>query len=728
MSEGYFPFIKMSTPSIPNEWLCPITLSILRDPVIAADGHTYERSEMEKWIAAAGSRPARSPKTNEVLSSYQLLPNHALRNTINDFFQKYPLALRASAGGMASVPAFQDSPLTLSVANYAKEGDDYLELSVEVEGPSKRQPIVLIAIVDHSGSMGELAEPEDVAESYGYTRQDLVGHGLNTLAAILGPEDMLAIVKFSTGASVVMRPTLMNEQGKAAVRAAVDSIKPDSQTNIFEGCRLANEIANQDEMAGRHIVGLLLTDGFPNVNPPRGIVQTLNGLPRKNPWSLSTFGFGYNLDSVLLTELASWGSGVFGFIPDCTMVGTVLINFLANKLAVATRDCVVKIDDTEYHIQNIQHGKPVKHLIVRPRGALPVESITMNGKAYEIVSKDMDVFAVCHHEYLRFMTEALQLAMAKNFADAARGMGYFYENWKGCNNPQVKQLVRDVKSDVESEGQVMLALQEKYFSKWGAHYLRCYLNAQQDQLCMNFKDPGLQIYGGQLFHDIQDIGDKAFTTLAPPVPSRSKPAEGLLSSSMSFSAVNAGFAPYVAAPTSMASWHNQSGGCFHGDCRIRMKDGSLRKISEVKAGDYVATPEGYYPVTAVVVCGSQLPSQPMVQLENLSITPWHPVRIAGEWKFPADLAPYTSRPVKTVYNLVLPAVHIVYVEGYQCCTLGHGLQGKVIEHPFFGTDAVIQSLQKIPGWAEGRPTFVNLKAIRNPVEGHICDWIDSPLV
>ena len=722
MKKGILLSRKMSTPSIPNEWLCPITLSIMRDPVIAADGHSYERTAIENWIAAAGSRPARSPKTNEAFLSYQLLPNHALRSTINDFLQKYPLALRASAGGMASIPQFKDSPLTLKIAKCVKGGESFLDIAVEAEGSAARQPIVLIAIVDNSGSMGELAEPEDVAESYGYTRQDLVGHGLNTLAAILGPQDMLAIVKFSTGASVVMRPTLMNEEGKAAVRAAVASIRPDSQTNIFEGCRLANEIANQEEMAGRHIVGLLLTDGFPNVNPPRGIVQTLNTLPRKNPWTLSTFGFGYNLDSGLLTDLAAWGNGVFGFIPDCTMVGTVLINFLANMLSLASREAVLKLGNTEVSIQNIQHGQ-ARHFLVEA-GSFDAASVEFGGKTYEVVSKEMDPFVFLQYNYTRAIGEAMRLAIGRNFPGAMRVMDAFYEANKDSSDERGKQLLRDIKSSVESEGQVMLALQEKYFTKWGAHYLRCYTHAQHYQLCMNFKDPGLQIYGGQLFHEIQDMGDKAFTTLPPPVPTGSKKQESLLNASSG----GVGFAPYVAQPVSMASWHNQSGGCFHGDCRIRMKDGSLRKISELQAGEYVATPEGYYPVVAVVVCGSQLPSQPMVQLENLSITPWHPIRIAGEWKFPADLAPYTSRPVKTVYNLVLPAVHIVYVEGYQCCTLGHGYTGPVIEHPFFGTDCVLQSLRKVQGWEEGRPTFVNLKAVRNPVEGHICDWVDAPLV
>lgn len=32
--------------------------------------------------------------------------------------------------------------------------------------------------------------------------------------------------------------------------------------------------------------------------------------------SISTFGFGYNLDSVLLNELAIEGRGSYAFIPD----------------------------------------------------------------------------------------------------------------------------------------------------------------------------------------------------------------------------------------------------------------------------------------------------------------------------------------------------------------------------------------------------------------------------
>lgn len=36
--------------SVPNEYLCPITMEIMVDPVIAMDGHTYERVAIENWL------------------------------------------------------------------------------------------------------------------------------------------------------------------------------------------------------------------------------------------------------------------------------------------------------------------------------------------------------------------------------------------------------------------------------------------------------------------------------------------------------------------------------------------------------------------------------------------------------------------------------------------------------------------------------------------------------
>ena len=55
---------------------------VFEDPVLAADGFTYERSAIERWFAA-GQRS--SPMTNAPLTSSALHPNHALRSATAQF-------------------------------------------------------------------------------------------------------------------------------------------------------------------------------------------------------------------------------------------------------------------------------------------------------------------------------------------------------------------------------------------------------------------------------------------------------------------------------------------------------------------------------------------------------------------------------------------------------------------------------------------------------------------
>jgi hypothetical protein len=71
---------------IPNEYICPISLEIMRDPVITADGQTYERVQIEEWFDRGVNT---SPKTGSVLPNTNLIPNIALRNVIEEFCQKY---------------------------------------------------------------------------------------------------------------------------------------------------------------------------------------------------------------------------------------------------------------------------------------------------------------------------------------------------------------------------------------------------------------------------------------------------------------------------------------------------------------------------------------------------------------------------------------------------------------------------------------------------------------
>jgi hypothetical protein len=55
--------------------ICPITLRTFQDPVKAADGHTYEREAIVRWITDHGT----SPLTRQVLDVNGLLSDHYVR-------------------------------------------------------------------------------------------------------------------------------------------------------------------------------------------------------------------------------------------------------------------------------------------------------------------------------------------------------------------------------------------------------------------------------------------------------------------------------------------------------------------------------------------------------------------------------------------------------------------------------------------------------------------------
>jgi hypothetical protein len=59
---------------------CPITHEVLRDPVVAADGITYERRAITEWLATHDT----SPMTNITLANRELHPNNLVRTLIEE--------------------------------------------------------------------------------------------------------------------------------------------------------------------------------------------------------------------------------------------------------------------------------------------------------------------------------------------------------------------------------------------------------------------------------------------------------------------------------------------------------------------------------------------------------------------------------------------------------------------------------------------------------------------
>ncbi|KAJ6984213.1 hypothetical protein D5086_017580 [Populus alba] len=70
---------------VPEYFLCPISLQILKDPVTTITGITYERESIEQWLKAAKSNPT-CPVTKQSLPrDSELTPNHTLRRLIQSW-------------------------------------------------------------------------------------------------------------------------------------------------------------------------------------------------------------------------------------------------------------------------------------------------------------------------------------------------------------------------------------------------------------------------------------------------------------------------------------------------------------------------------------------------------------------------------------------------------------------------------------------------------------------
>ncbi|XWS73821.1 hypothetical protein CRYUN_Cryun02cG0162300 [Craigia yunnanensis] len=91
---------------IPQYFICPISLQIMKDPVTAVTGITYDRESIEQWLKTA--KDTTCPVTKQLLPlDSDLTPNHTLRRLI----QKW--STENTSNGMDRIPT-PKSPLSKS--------------------------------------------------------------------------------------------------------------------------------------------------------------------------------------------------------------------------------------------------------------------------------------------------------------------------------------------------------------------------------------------------------------------------------------------------------------------------------------------------------------------------------------------------------------------------------------------------------------------------------------
>jgi Ca-activated chloride channel homolog len=167
-----------------------------------------------------------------------------------------------------------------------------------------RQPMRLVVVVDHSGSMAEDG------------RLDKVKVGLHTLIDSLDPLDRLSLISFDD--TVTINEPFQSELDRFRLHAAVDALRPDGSTNIFDGLRAGMDMIGIPENEKQNRV-IFLSDGLATAGntSQEAIIEMATGYIAQGI-GLTTIGVGNSFDVNLMRGLAERGAGNFYFVEDAS--------------------------------------------------------------------------------------------------------------------------------------------------------------------------------------------------------------------------------------------------------------------------------------------------------------------------------------------------------------------------------------------------------------------------
>jgi hypothetical protein len=161
---------------------------------------------------------------------------------------------------------------------------------------------------------------------------------------------------------------------------------------------------------------------------------------------------------------------------------------------------------------------------------------------------------------------------------------------------------------------------------------------------------------------------------------------------------------------------------FTGNWLVNMPDSKTKLVRDIQPGDIIISRDAINEI-AQIKCVLKLRINKytiMTCLNGLNgINSNHPIYIDNnnEWIFPETYtnATYGAIPEQYVYNFILDNGHTINMQGgFNFACLGHGInKSPIIQHPYFGTNRIIDDLKDHDDWIKGYITLDNWNYVRN---------------
>ena len=719
---------------VPPDFYCPISGDLMVYPVSEPEGHTYEKSKIYRWL----EQKQTSPMTNLPLLKSDLTENTAMKRAIDSIRSKLQEDQLKIDSKLTEIVCekFKDSLTEINLKSFYK--DNNLLINIQMPEVDVRPPVDIVLCIDVSGSMGtEATLKGSTGETIhnGISVLSLTITAAKTIITTLNENDNISIVTYTDTATIIASNIKCTQENVQLLFMELDSLTPQYTTNIWDGLYKSLEILRTTSPLQKLKAVFLLTDGVPNVVPPRGHEVMLEKYFTKNNFKcmVNCYGFGYSLESELLNNISiiSGGDG-YSFIPDSSLLGNIFIHGISNLFTTAFYNPTLHIklkdgakfndglDEKTFVINSLKYGQDKNLLFMINTESVNSEIDYKNFSESTLILNEHQIKTNTNiypidediHYYLKeiyrkkiidCILECIKLQKFNEYDKVYSLINPLIDEMKSNMDLLANKFIQDMVIDLE--GQIKEALnmteqgkRENRYDKWGKHYLLSFVGAVINELCNNFKDKTVSNFGGILFNNQRDLISDIFDKMPPPkkdiIHDTTHVSPGHVVSQQ---------------PLSMASYNSQIGGCCLKGSKILTPEDSVIFVENLKKGDKIITiDKNNNKIIGEIECVVKTTVNLIVNMTNIDglfITPFHPIKIKNNWEFPITIGKTQKMYVDELYTFVVNNRNPVYINNTIFITLGHNLNDINAFHEYFGSDKVIEDLKNINTYSSG---IVNL--------------------
>ncbi|CAK91880.1 unnamed protein product (macronuclear) [Paramecium tetraurelia] len=201
-----------------------------------------------------------------------------------------------------------------------------------------RPPIDLVCVVDVSGSMiGR--------------KINLVKDSLRYLMKILGPEDRICIIVFTTVAHIVTSFIRNTQENKPLLKKAILELKGLASTNISDGMNKALWMLKNRKYKNPVSCIFLLSDGQDDYKgAEQRVFDQLQLLKIEEKFVIHTFGYGQDHDAYVMNQIAKYREGNFYYIDNINKASDYFILAMSGMLSIYAQNVSINLKSNDCEI------------------------------------------------------------------------------------------------------------------------------------------------------------------------------------------------------------------------------------------------------------------------------------------------------------------------------------------------------------------------------------------